>query len=813
MARRPLVAIAALMVGLQALGIGRTLVPAQDGLKFIRVARDFHRRSWGDVVRGSDQHPLYAACIALAEPPVAWALGESPTAWRIAAQLVSAVAAVATIVPLFGFARALFGERPALLATLIYALLPLPAAVGRDTLGDSLALLVFATSLRLGEIALRTGRRSAWIGTGLVSGVGYLVRPELLVVPLAVCVAAIPVGSAMRTVFGRVRRDGMVRIADPTRRLADFAGLGISALVIVGCYAMVKGEVSEKLALRLGAAMGSSSKAVRTTPVVWPKGLDDPRWDFSAKEETGKVDADLVRLRGSAGKTTLRLAQQWAEGFAWVGLPFFVWSVLKARSLEGSRVGRRLVAVYALLFSVLAIRHATNLGYLSGRHALTLVLATVPWVGAGIWAWVRGFAERWRLSDGWARRFAVAGLAGLIALGVTVQVKAMHTSRWGHWAAGQWLKEHAKPEQAVLDTRGWAMFVRGGRGYDYWHVRQALADENLAFVVVGEDELTAHSKRAATLRALLAYAAEPAAEFPDRAGKPGVAVRVYLFRRPDSWEEMLPMKLGLLERLVRGTRRTWLSDRHKAALPPDLAETVMAIESADRYHAKQGRSTARVRFDALSVYLKRHDRLPWPSRLAALVHPEGDHSPATTERRHLEHARALGIPVPADGAPGEEIGPWGRLRGFLMVAELVGSDEVNLVIPRLAASLEPSAFARFKRDVVAEMAEIAARLHRARSFHKDLYLCHYFLDPSKPVGHRLTLIDLHRLGRHRWTAWRWRWKDLGQLLYSTEGVAGINDRDRLRFWKHYRTRMGLKWPRAEARAIRSKAARYLAHNR
>ena len=277
------------------------------------------------------------------------------------------------------------------------------------------------------------------------------------------------------------------------------------------------------------------------------------------------------------------------------------------------------------------------------------------------------------------------------------------------------------------------------------------------------------------------------------------------------------MSLGFLDRLLRGTRRTWLAERHRDALPPDLAETVMAIESTDRYHAKQGRSTARVRFDApgggLSVYLKRHEGLPWSSRLAALVHPEGDHSPATTERRHLERARALGIPVPEVVAAGEEIGPWGRLRGFLMVAELAGADEVNLVIPRLAATLDPREFARFKREVVAEMAEIAARLHAARSFHKDLYLCHYFLDPSKPAGQRLTLIDLHRLGRHRWTAWRWRWKDLGQLLYSTEGVAGIDDRDRLRFWKHYRARMRLRRPRAEARAVRAKAARYLSHNR
>ena len=547
MARRYLVAIAGLALALHLFGIGRSLVPAQDGLKFIRVAKEFHHRPWDDVVRGSDQHPLYAACTALAEPPAALVLGEGPTAWRVAAQLVSALAAVATILPLFGLARALFGERPALLATLVYVLLPIPGAIGHDTLSEGLALFVFATSLRLGEAALRTGRRSAWIGTGLASGVGYLVRPELLIVPMAVGVTGILpyVGSAMRTIFIRPRSK-MVRMADPTEpfvprpRLPDLAGLGLSALAIVGCYALVKGEVSEKLSLRIGASMGSSSRAVRTVPAALPRGLDGRLWDFSAKEETGKADPEGIRLKGSAGKTSLRLAQQWAEGLGWLTLPFFLWGVMKAGTIEGSRVGRRLVAVYAILFSAVVIRHSTSLGYLSGRHALTLIVATVPWIGAGIWAWVRGLPERYRLGAATSRRLAIVGLSGLIALGLTAQAKATHSSRWGHWAAGQWLREHATPDQAVLDTRGWAMFVRGGRGYDYWHVRQALSDASLAYVVVGEDELKAKSRRAETLRAMLAYAAEPVAEFPDREGKAGVAVRVYRFHRPDSWEGMRP---------------------------------------------------------------------------------------------------------------------------------------------------------------------------------------------------------------------------------------------------------------------------------
>jgi heptose I phosphotransferase len=136
-------------------------------------------------------------------------------------------------------------------------------------------------------------------------------------------------------------------------------------------------------------------------------------------------------------------------------------------------------------------------------------------------------------------------------------------------------------------------------------------------------------------------------------------------------------------------------------------------------------------------------------------------------------------------------------------------------IPALAQRLEPPAFAAWKRSLIAAMARDTATLHGAGLFHKDLYLCHFFVDPERSVAQgsaiRPTLIDLHRLGQHRRWPDRWRRKDLAQLLYSTRGVAGIDDRDRLRFWKHYRRHLGLLRPRRQARMIARKAARYLAH--
>ena len=276
---------------------------------------------------------------------------------------------------------------------------------------------------------------------------------------------------------------------------------------------------------------------------------------------------------------------------------------------------------------------------------------------------------------------------------------------------------------------------------------------------------------------------------------------------------------SLAQRLVRGTRWVWFSDEYRAALPADLGDTVMVLETTDRLHAKQGRSTARVRFDSpwgpLSVYLKRHFELPWRARLAALLFPAGTHTPAAAEWAHLTRARGLGIAVPDVVAAGERIGPWGTLQSFLMVADLVGYLPLNEALPQLKKRLSAADFDRLKRDLVAEMAAITAKLHGANVFHKDLYLCHFFVDPSlnAPLGRRLTLIDLHRLGEHRWSAPRWLVKDLAQLLFSTFAVSGINDRDRARFWWHYRKLRKLRAARLRALWVRAKAARYASHNR
>src|SRR5881227_2224856 len=114
---------------------------------------------------------------------------------------------------------------------------------------------------------------------------------------------------------------------------------------------------------------------------------------------------------------------------------------------------------------------------------------------------------------------------------------------------------------------------------------------------------------------------------------------------------------------------------------------------------------------------------------------------------------------------------------------------LHQAIPLAARQLEPRLFRTWKAGLTRELARLTRFLHERRYFHKDLYLCHFYIPRSDTERlpewrGRVHMIDFHRLGHHP-LAWAWwRIKDLGQLLYSS-AIEGVDERDRLRFWRYY----------------------------
>ena len=257
----------------------------------------------------------------------------------------------------------------------------------------------------------------------------------------------------------------------------------------------------------------------------------------------------------------------------------------------------------------------------------------------------------------------------------------------------------------------------------------------------------------------------------------------------------------------------WINPEYRALLADATLESYEAaaeLRPTDDYVEKQGRSTGRYRLkvggDVLSLYVKKHYRLPWWRRMFGAAQS----FPGPLEQAYLEKAASLGVRVPETVFSGAD--PSHPCGSILATRELEGYMPLHIYIPGPLARMPAAQRRRRKSALIARIVDMARRLHVQKLYHLDFYVCHMFLrdDPDRPDGFDLVLIDLGRLLSSRLS--RWQIKDLGALCFSTY-VPGVTRTDRLRFFKQYFDIKKLS-PESKrmARRIMWKADRYHRHN-
>jgi heptose I phosphotransferase len=154
-----------------------------------------------------------------------------------------------------------------------------------------------------------------------------------------------------------------------------------------------------------------------------------------------------------------------------------------------------------------------------------------------------------------------------------------------------------------------------------------------------------------------------------------------------------------------------------------------------------------------------------------------------------------------------------QLQSYLAIDELIDMLPLNEAVAVAESELDQATFQNWKRRAALELARLTRILHGYGRYHKDLYLCHFFVQRPTPndQGPRrgeMFMIDLHRMRQHRLTGWYWRIKDLAQLLYSSD-LPQVTVWDRVRFFRAY---LGRRVDRRLLSAVVLKAGRYRRHN-
>ncbi len=197
-----------------------------------------------------------------------------------------------------------------------------------------------------------------------------------------------------------------------------------------------------------------------------------------------------------------------------------------------------------------------------------------------------------------------------------------------------------------------------------------------------------------------------------------------------------------------------------------------------------------------ALYIKRYERATWREQWDRIVRQTAWHSRAWWE--HQQSRALAGLHIPAARSAGfiEEMHGQFEARSAVLLESVPGEAFDRDWMARLAAA-DPCTRGLARHDLITRLARFVAAFHGTGLCHRDLYLCHIFVEHPQPTGSapRFHLIDLARTHRPRWRRMRWVLKDLSQLDASARRI-GATRTDRYRFLLAY---LGLQCGAARVR--------------
>ncbi len=418
-----------------------TEVASRDSIGYIRIAWQLEHEPWGETMRHAAQHPGYPlAVLGVSYPLRHFFHGDTARLMQLSAQWASALASVLLVLPMYWLGRELFHPRVAFWATLLFQCLPASGRGMADGLSEPFFLLFMAAALASACFGLRRSSLWAFALCGLCGGVAYLTRPEgALVVAAAGMVLlgtlAVP---AWRRPVGQVAAGGLV--------------LGVMALAVGLPYAWTIGTLTVKhTGLQLLHSL-DWHPAVQLGPplaVWWPDNNGVPQ------ERTWWGVLTLLEVLSRAYFYVL-----------WVPAVLGLWWFRdRFRQVPGTWV----LVLLCLPLLVLLYRVAREMGYLSDRHALLILLSGSYFTAAALlriaqWlgAWMARLRSQWAGTFwGDARVWATAALVLVCCGPLPRTLEKLHADRIGFRAAGYWLAMHALPGDAVVDPYCWANYYAG----------------------------------------------------------------------------------------------------------------------------------------------------------------------------------------------------------------------------------------------------------------------------------------------------------------------------------------------------------------
>lgn len=413
------------------------------------------------------------------------------------------------VVPVYFLAKRMYGRQIAVLGAVLVALFPglSSAVLYWGTMTEPLfILLVYAA---LWGVAVAVEQDKLWLYAlvgGLIS-LAYLARPEGIVWLASLGVYLLLVWLAQRRLWAW--------------RRAACLGLYLGAFMLIAApYALYLHRHTGKWMAtgKLSITYDIGEAVLGRDPVLYDKvtaSLDERGevlWWSERRFEQGIVEVFLQDPKQFLQRIGRNLQQMRAALFAATIFPHVLLVPLILGWFRDPWRGRRLRYEALLWFGIAPLASFLPF-HIEVRFLSPALPALVIWLAAGLWAlsnwlaetvahWrsgsvapedVRGLQfQRWRLIAVFL--FLIPLIAYLGFAHVRVIQRGMRDLRYGHKAAGLWLKEHTPPEASIM-SRDLAVSLYAERGFvvsprtDYASYLAYARRKGATHILVDEHEL------------------------------------------------------------------------------------------------------------------------------------------------------------------------------------------------------------------------------------------------------------------------------------------------------------------------------------
>jgi hypothetical protein len=406
------------ILSLLSLGIGIYLlvsmvIIAKDSVLFIQYAQRLPLSPCQTMLT-EYQHPGYPFLIFIFHSLVSGLISSPFYGWILSAQTAAVFFKTLAVLVLYLWGNSITDSKASFWGVIIFLFLPLPAEYGSDALSDWPALFFLVSGLFCLHTALRKNHLIWFAATGLLAGIGYLIRPEIIQLV--------------------IYSTGMALYLLLLKKIS-FSRCCIILLIVVFCfsafsapYMYLKKSIFPKKTL-----LQTTLKAIDKRPAVQETTLS-------------RYEAGMFNKRLPVG--LWKLVNNLGETYMWYFSVFWVIGMVGWFKQAACPPGKTLVSFFISLNAILLVVLYVSFGYMSDRHSLGLYAITFPFVPLGIREICR------RLENRFATLHAGHSFYVLILIGVMICIPKLATpirvDKQEFADAALWLLNHAADNDMII---------------------------------------------------------------------------------------------------------------------------------------------------------------------------------------------------------------------------------------------------------------------------------------------------------------------------------------------------------------------------